>query len=113
MKAKVISEHYMVGEMKFDHFCAEIGKEAFRQAAITGNSKICRITVFELDRSKTEVNEFDVMLPWFTVLSDDGTKIVGEICTGSTSYSAPDITDINLSRYHPNNGWSIPEEITL
>mgnify|MGYP000893578922 CR=1 FL=1 len=103
IKAKVKREFYRVGKKEFETPWAAIAfcyAEMFPEAGKAGWRRgMCVERVAEID----------------PVGGDDWWEPTTEVVTGKLSVPSPNALaqDPEMSRYHPNNGWGVPETINV
>ena len=120
MKATVTREYYQIahytnnsqtepltGEMEYSN---ELYYEAFRLCAERRESIVIqRVTEFRI--AKLDMSDF-----WAEIsdLTDCGDAYTGSEITGRRVISPEHFAlDVDLSRYHPVNGWAIPETMEV
>jgi len=121
MKATVTREYYQIahytnnsqtepltGEMEYSD---ELYYEAFRLCAERRESIVIqRVTEFRITKSDVP----DVFCSFLFALTDRGDSYTGSEITGRRVISPEHFAlDVDLSRYHPVNGWAIPETMEV
>lgn len=114
MKAKVISEKYQI------HYSIETGserkdivedveyKDAYWRAFQVAGTHRCRVDIQRITTVKTPEGAAEGWVYSFLDAPGETTEVV----TGSVTIDKEHFArDTKLSRYHPNNGWVIPEYV--
>lgn len=110
MKAKVLSEkyqiHYRVGQQGVAEDVEY--KDAYWRAFQMAGAHRCAVNIVRVTTVETPPLE---SIPFATFL-DGYDKPTTEVNTGQVTIDAEHFArDDQLSRYHPNNGWVLPEYI--
>jgi hypothetical protein len=110
MKAKVLSEKYQIS------YRSDAGdviedvkyKDAYWRAFQVAGEHRCAVSILRVTTVETPPLE---SIPYATFL-DGYDKETTDIVTGSVTIDAEHFArDVELSRYHPVNGWVLPEYV--
>lgn len=115
MKAKVLSEKYQINyrvetSNGWEDTVEDVEyKDAYWRAFQVAGEHRCSVNILRITEVETPPLE---SIPYATFLDgyDKGTT---SVITGSVTIAPGHFaTDVELSRYHPNNGWVVPEYIS-
>lgn len=110
MKAKVLSEKYQISyRVNGNDIIEDVEyKDAYWKAFLIAGTHRCPVSVQRI--TTVETPEEYKTSAFFSFLDDPGNT--PNIITGSVTIDAEHFArDTKLSRYHPNNGWELPEYI--
>ncbi len=114
MKAKVLNEKYQLSyKIETDNGYTRITKnveykDAYWEAFLIAGTHKQPVTIQRITTVETPVEAKSSFSAFLDGIGEDTTDLV----TGAVTIDAEHFArDTKLSRYHPNNGWAVPEYI--
>ena len=108
MKAKVLSEKYQLGYSLNGHQVSEDVeyKDTYWRAFQIAGAHRCPVQILRIATVETP-EEFNIYASFLDRVGDTCEVVTGQVTIDAEHFAR----DTSLSRYHPNNGWVVPEYV--